>query len=265
VATRKPRNVMLAESWDERIDPKGWLMSEKFNGWRTEFDGKVLKSASGQIIDAPADLVRSLPPIPLDGELWLGRGQGHLQDIGSIVAHASDPRWARLYYVVFDLPDEKAGPFSERLRIIQYALRSPPPRVAVIPYVECKSRQHWDEFFQGVVEENGEGAMLRRPASRYVRRRSSDLLKRKKFFDDVAEVIGYEPGKNGCVGMMGALKCRLENGIEFKIGTGFTNDQRRKALTLFPLHSWVEFSYPELSKEGKPIGSPSFQRVRPDE
>jgi DNA ligase-1 len=258
------RKVMLADVWNESIDPKGWLLSEKFNGRRAEFDGKWLRSSSGQVIAAPASFLQSLPPIPLDGELWLGRGEGNLQEIGSIVSRSQpDERWSKVSYLVFDLPDPAAGPFSERVRILQGVFATHrSPRVALVPYAECKSRVHFDEVFEQVVSMEGEGVMLRRPDSRYVRRRVSTLLKRKKFFDDEATVIGHQPGENGCAGMLGALVCRLDNGIEFEIGTGFSVEQRRSPP---PIGSRVTFRYPERSREGRPIGSPSYQGVRPDE
>jgi len=257
------RNVMLADTWNETIDPKGWLISEKFNGRRAEFDGKVLRSSSGQVIAAPPEFLKTLPPIPLDGELWTGRGEGNLQDVGSIVARqVPDARWSRVNFVVFDLPDPNAGTFTERYRIIQHALRNPPPRVALVPYVECLSREHFDEVFEKIVAEKGEGAMLRKPDNAYVRRRVRTLLKRKKFFDDEAIVIGHQPGEKACEGMLGALVCKLDNGIEFEIGTGFTNEQRRNPP---PIGSRVTFRYQEKSREGVPIGSPSYQGVRDPE
>lgn len=259
---RQKRTVMLAGDWNASMDPRGWLVSEKFNGWRAEFDGTYLRSSSGRVLDAPGSLLRALPPIRLDGELWLGRGRGNLQDIGSIVAHATDPRWGNLFYVVFDTPDEKAGPYTERIRRVKEALRKSPPRVAVAPYIECRSREHLDEIFRGIIEEDGEGAMLRRPDNLYVRRRVQTMMKLKRFHDAEAEVVGHQPGEGACAGMLGALVCKLDNGIEFEIGTGFTRAQRRRPP---PIGARVQFRYQELSRDGTPIGSPSYQGIRPEE
>jgi len=262
-SARTVRSVMLAHTWEEKIDPKGWLLSEKFNGRRAEFDGKVLRSSSGAVIAAPADFIKSLPPIPLDGELWTGRGEGNLQEVGSIVARqVPDARWSKVQFVVFDMPDPTAGAFTERFRIVQHALRNPPPRVQLVPYVECLGREHFDEVFEKIVAKQGEGIMLRRPDNLYTRRRVQSLLKRKKFFDAEAEVIGHQPGKDACEGMLGALVCKLDDGIVFEIGTGFTNAQRRNPP---PIGSRVNFRYQEKSREGVPIGSPSYQGVRDPE
>ena len=255
------RNVMLADTWSEAVDPKGWLLSEKFNGRRLEWDGKLLKSSSGQVIKAPASFLAELPPVPLDGEGWLGRGEGNLQDLGFFAADAPDPRkWARVKFVVFDLPDPDAGAFSERWRIVQ-GLKLP-SHVQLASYLECSGREQFEQVYEALVLEGAEGVMLRRPDNRYVRRRVGSLLKRKKFWDAEAVVVGHQPGERACAGMLGALQCRLDNGIEFEIGTGFTNDERRNPP---PIGSRVQFRYQELSRDGKPIGSPSYQGVRPEE
>lgn len=48
----------------------------------------------------------------------------------------------------------------------------------------------------------------------------------KTFYDAEAVVIGYEPGKGRNKGVCGALKCRMESGKEFKIGTGLSDSIR---------------------------------------
>lgn len=48
----------------------------------------------------------------------------------------------------------------------------------------------------------------------------------KTFYDAEAVVIGYEPGKGRIKGVCGALKCRMESGKEFKIGTGLSDAVR---------------------------------------
>jgi DNA ligase-1 len=255
------RNVMLADTWDESMDPKGWLISEKFDGRRIEWNGKQLLSSSGGVIKASASFLAELPPVPLDGEAWLGRGDGNLQDVGFIAADVPDPRkWARLKFVVFDLPDPAAGVFSERWRIVQ-GLKLP-EHVQLASYLECTGREQFDAVFEALVLQKAEGVMLRHPDNRYVRRRVGTLLKRKKFHDAEALVIGHQPGEKACEGMLGALQCRLDNGIEFEIGTGFTNEERRNPP---PIGSRVQFRYQELSRDGRPIGSPSYQGIRPEE
>ncbi len=59
--------------------------------------------------------------------------------------------------------------------------------------------------------------------------------------------------------MCGALECELDNGIKFKIGSGFSDAQRRKPVKI---GSRVTFKYMGLTKSGCPR-FPIFIRVHP--
>lgn len=91
-----------------------------------------------------------------------------------------------------------------------------------------KDRAHLEEQLDKTLEKKGEGIMLRNPESLYENRRSKNLLKVKVFIDEEALVTGSEKGSGRCSDMMGAIKCRLKNGIEFKIGSGFNDAQRMR-------------------------------------
>ena len=80
-----------------------------------------------------------------------------------------------------------------------------------------------EEQLQKVIAKGGEGVMLRDPESKYEGRRSEKLLKVKKFDDAEATVIGHENGTGRCSAMLGALRVRGDDGIEFKIGSGFND------------------------------------------
>ena len=66
--------VMLASKW-EGEDPTGWWMSEKLDGMRAWWTGSSFISRAGNAINAPSWFTAALPKVPLDGELWCGRGQ----------------------------------------------------------------------------------------------------------------------------------------------------------------------------------------------
>jgi DNA ligase-1 len=74
-----------------------------------------------------------------------------------------------------------------------------------------------------VIEKDGEGLMLREPNSKYEYRRVDSMLKVKVFHDEEAVVIGKEKGTGRCSNMMGALICKDKKGVEFKVGSGFTD------------------------------------------
>jgi DNA ligase 1 len=72
---------------------------------------------------APPSLVAVLPSdVPLDGELFLGRGR--FQECMSIVRrHVPDPlAWSHIRFMVFDAPSAK-GTFLERILVATSALK----------------------------------------------------------------------------------------------------------------------------------------------
>ena len=110
-----------------------------------------------------------------------------------------------------------------------------------------------------VTAKGGEGVMLRDPESLYEGRRSDSLLKVKKFDDAEATVIGHEKGTGRCSAMLGALRVRGDDGTEFKIGSGFNDDQRKKPPKI---GSRVTYKYMGKSNAGKPR-FPIFLREHP--
>ena len=115
------------------------------------------------------------------------------------------------------------------------------------------------EELERVEKLGGEGIMLRQTGSFYEHKRSNTLLKVKTFVDAEATVIGHKNGTGRCHGMMGALLVRGDNDIEFKIGSGF-NDQQR--MNPPKKGARVTYKYQELSNSGKPR-FPIFLRIHP--
>ena len=103
----------------------------------------------------------------------------------------------------------------------------------------------------------GEGMMIKDPKCAYETKRSPKLLKVKKFEDTEATVIGHQGGTGKYVGMCGALEMRGDNGVEFKIGSGLDDAQRRKPPKK---GSRVTYKFQGLTKDGKPR-FPIFMRI----
>ena len=95
--------------------------------------------------------------------------------------------------------------------------------IEVLEHKICESTEQLAEEMDRITGEKGEGVMLRDPSSLYENRRSDKLLKVKKFDDAEAKVIGHEKGTGRCSSMLGALRMRSDDGIEFKIGSGFND------------------------------------------
>ena len=78
--------------------------------------------------------------------------------------------------------------------------------------------------------------MLHRADSLYHSDRSDDLLKLKPWQDAEATVIEILPGKGKFSGMMGALVVKDKSGHIFRIGSGFSDNERRNPPQSFFSH-----------------------------
>lgn len=159
-------------------DPKGWLVSEKLDGWRAFWDGATLRTRTWAPIHAPASITALLPKgIALDGELWAGRG-GFLtmQSLGQINRPA-DPRWAGVKYMVFDLPTTQSLPIEERAALARNLVAG--PQLGFVAQSAVRSAAEMWSRFRDVVAGGGEGLVLKRPGSFYEFGRSSNWLKVK--------------------------------------------------------------------------------------
>jgi ATP-dependent DNA ligase len=70
--------------------------------------------------------------------------------------------------------------------------------------------------------------MLHRADATYVTGRSDVLLKLKPWHDAEATVIGHQPGRGKYAGMLGALRVRTADGVEFMLGSGLSDAERRQ-------------------------------------
>ncbi|KAL6074838.1 3-ketoacyl-CoA synthase 17 [Balamuthia mandrillaris] len=259
---KQAQRVMLAQAWGEEVDPSGWWMSEKLDGVRAYWSGSNFYSRQGNLFYAPEWFGAGLPDCPLDGELWCGRGL--FQKCVSIVKkkkNVIEEDWNYVTYLVFDAPSLDL-PYEKRIQFLQKAIPSSSSHAAVVGVQKCKDVAHLQETLRKVENLGGEGLMLRRPGSLYEwgPSRSSTLLKVKSFHDEEALVIGHKRGTGRCLNMMGHLECRLPNGLEFSIGTGFSDAQRKKPPKI---GSVITFKYQELSNSGNPR-FPVYLRERTD-
>lgn len=230
-------------------------MSEKLDGVRALWDGKTFWSRGGNEFYAPAWFKQGLPDKKLDGELWIGRGR--FGDTLSVVKGGQgEAGWKKVRYLVFDAPDHH-GPFEERLKLVS-RLVSKAPYAKPVNHAQCRGPQHLHNELRSVEAKGGEGLMLRKPGSYYEGVRSPTLLKVKTFHDAEAKVIGYFPGKGRHEGVIGGIIVETPKGIRFKIGTGFTDEQRRKPPRI---GATITYKYQELTPSGVPRFA-SFLRVK---
>lgn len=250
--------ALLANVANADLDPTPYLVSEKYDGVRALWDGKTLRSRSGNVFNAPAWFIAKLPPQRLDGELWLGRGQ--FEQLSGYVRKTTPQaeEWRQIKYMVFELP-EAPGTFEQRYQQLKQivAIANWPQLVAVEQF-RLADNAALKRKLNEVVRAGGEGLMLHLAEAPYLTGRSDALLKLKPLEDAEATVIAHLPGKGKYIGMMGALQVEMADGKRFQIGTGFTDAVRANPPAVGTL---ITFTYRGLTKNGLPRFA-SYLRVR---
>lgn len=253
-----PSPVMLANVYHPGVALGDYWVSEKYDGVRGYWDGEKLRARSGAVINAPAWFTAHLPKTPMDGELWAGRGQFEQASATIRQLTPDDEAWRHIRYMVFDLPGHP-GTFDQRIPALQQLVAQiDRPWVQAVLQFKVADEKALKRKLDEVVQGGAEGLVLHRGASLYRAGRTDDLLKFKPFDDAEARVVDYAPGKGKYAGMMGALLVEAPDGTRFRLGTGFTDEQRRKPP---PVGSMVTYRYQGITSGGKPRFA-RFMRVR---
>lgn len=226
----------LTPAMKSSLEVTEYFVSEKLDGVRGYWDGKKLLSRQGYEIITPQWFIEHLGDKPLDGEIWLERGQ--FQEISGLIARndVMDPLWQKVSFQVFDLPAEK-GTFSERVKLMEHylaALSQTNPHVVMIPQVRVQDLETLEIQLTAVIANKGEGLMLHHQDARYqAYDRHKGLLKVKRIDKGCATVVGYTNGKGKYAGKVGALivEARIDGDGEwftksFRIGSGLTDEDR---------------------------------------
>ena len=253
--------LMRAGVYQGGIDLGRYWVSEKLDGVRAYWDGRQLASRAGNLFQAPPWFTAGFPPTALDGELWMGRGSYEALS-GAVRRKAPiEAEWRRIRYLVFDLPASQA-PFTRRLAAMREIVQgAASPYLALVDQSRIASHAALMQRLEEVMAGGGEGLMLHRGSARYQIGRTKDLLKVKAHEDAEAVVLAHLPGKGKFAGMMGALLVETPEGRRFRIGTGFSGQERQA-----PPPLGATITYRHYGKTGK--GTPrfaSFLRVRREE
>lgn len=249
--------LQLAQSYQQQEAVSDFWISEKLDGVRAFWDGRQLRSRSGQWIKLPDALLEQLPAFALDGELWAGRGQFQ-QVMQALQPGSADELWQTIRLMVFDAPQE-SGTFTQRLQFLTQQLPEN-AFVQLVPQQQLQTKTQLDLLLQQVVAEGGEGLMLHHAKALYQSGRVNHLQKLKLVEDAEARVVAHLPGKGQFSGMLGALLVELPDGRRFKLGSGFTVAERQNPPGIGRL---VTFQYQGLTHKGTPRFA-VFVRERPE-
>ena len=261
VAASSSDRVQLASAWPVGQSPRGYLVSEKFDGVRAVWDGQVLRFRSGRVIAAPDWFLATLPALPLDGELWMARGQFDRVS-GAVRKNVPDDlEWRAVKYLVFDAWGRSES-FAQRVkRLVQAVQAAKQPWLLAVAQTVVEDAAALEARLQEVISQGGEGLVLHRADAPWQAGRTEALFKLKPQADDEARVVGYQAGKGRLQGLTGALLLETPQGQRFALGAGLSDALRRNPP---PLGTWVTFSYRDRTPSGLPRFA-SFVRVRPPE
>jgi DNA ligase-1 len=233
---------MLAVPYDaKKLRPDAeYFASEKLDGVRATWDGAVLKTRTGKVVEGAPDWFLASLPIPpagtvFDGELFAGRGNFAVAT--STVRRKNkivDTDWRNITYKIFDCfgQEEEKRPYAETFA----HLRERVPKANLVPQIRVKTAAEIAALFERLVAAGAEGLMIRRADSPTEKKRSAALMKMKAADDAPAVVVAHVPGRAGSKyeGVLGALTCRWAGEREekdketfFNVGTGLTDAQRR--------------------------------------
>jgi len=252
-------SLQKAKRYSGKENITNWLMSEKLDGIRGYWNGNELLTRTGKLINAPPWFLKNFPPFELDGELWSNRGQFEFVQSTVLDKNPSED-WRRISYQIFEAPDAE-GDFTARLQKVEkWFNHYPNAYVQIIKQIRCRDRKHLQSFLKEIEAKGGEGVIIKNPTPAYQIGRTAHVLKVKSATDMEGTVISINPGKGRLTDMMGSLTIKLESGITFKLGSGYTDEFRKQPPEI---GSIVTFKYYGLTKNGKPKFA-SFIRMRKD-
>jgi DNA ligase-1 len=272
-------HVMLAETYDPDTDSKkviGWWYSEKYDGVRGlwKADEKKMYSRAGLEYSLPDFFREQLESISidLDGEIWFGNDTFDLASGQARKGHMDEEKWKKnMIYKVFDTPNTELD-FEDRIRFLQPHIKGY-SHIKGVKFYKVKTTTNLEEELRLIECEKGEGIVFRKPKSKYVFKRSKDMLKYKSWSFDEATVIGYLPGNGRLDDMVGALKIENEQFGKFKVGSGLNDKQRismdnnirienkKKDSSIPVIGDVITFRYKEVTKSGNPK-QPTFFCLR---
>jgi len=234
-------------------DITNYLVSEKLDGVRGYWDGNQLFTRQGKRIFSPEWFTRHWPANPMDGELWMARGQ--FQPLLSCVTrHKPDEVetsscWRQVSFKVFDLTNS-AKTFTQRFeRIKQLVVASSSPYLSFIKQQQITTIVALENTLSAVINKGGEGLMLHHANAFYTIGRNPAVMKLKRYQDTEATIIGFSEGKGKYQGKVGALIVKTSSGVTFKIGSGLSDVLRSKPPAIGTL---ISFKYNGLTQAGIP-------------
>lgn len=219
------------------------LIAMKDNGGNVSFWSRVGQRVDG-LIEIAAELEAAMPDgLVLDGELTISNyfemeSKEAYKAASKIIRLKGDTPKTGLTYRVFDgmAIDEWQNQncthsYDERRNLLEglfgYAA-APIPHIELLPVLyRGDDVSKVTELLEEVVANNGEGIMLNLCSTPYVWNRTWNLMKVKKFNSLDLLVVDMEEGEGRLAGTLGAIHVRYKGGNIVKVGSGFSDEERK--------------------------------------
>ena len=277
---------------EELFAPVGWLMSEKLDGYRGQWDPEDYNFWSRQkkLFNAPEWFKQAMPYEHLDGELFCGRE--NFQKMGAVRRkNPTDEDWFPIKFYVYDAPSIE-GEFYDRYIALQEIVKEAEINwkklkttlgekfknvscpIVLTTHYEVESIEHMKSFNQEIIDMGGEGIMLKNPWSDYEEGRSHHLLKWKPNYDAEGIVVDYKDGSGKYKGKLGALVIRplinkgnyqvidKDENHEFSI-SGMDDSIRESYKVTHPIGTIITYEYSGMTDKNKPRFA-RYMRIRDD-
>ena len=253
------QGIMLCVPFEEKrlnkwsspfiVQPK--LDGERCRAIKRDTGDWVLLSSEENIISSVPHINDELlslhvpPGTELDGELYT-HGLS-FQEIHSLVSRKVNMRSdaSKIQYHIFDEPSLQEIQIVRTSTLITRAVDWRTDSIKLVPSEIARNFDEIMEAFDRFVGEAYEGIIIRHHSAPYVRKRSTLVMKFKPKQQDIYIIDGYEEAVEGEMmivkgkgfknptagrpkGMLGSLRLRNLEGNIFKVGSGFTEDQRIK-------------------------------------
>ena len=245
--------VALANSYDKQkgkvnFNTQTWFASQKLDGVRclavVDENGKCnFYSRQGKTFDT-LDVVKNeiesleLTNVVFDGEVCIvdENGVENFQDIMKEIKRKDhtikNPKYKIFDYLTLDEFDNQLSTRNLSVRLSTCVK----PKLGCVEMLEqwkVESEDHFQELAERATKNNWEGLILRKD-SEYKGKRSNDLLKVKKFFDEEYVVKSVETAIHRII--IGGIEAEVEmlsnviiehKGCDVGVGSGFNQEERK--------------------------------------
>lgn len=251
-------SVALAHDFDEKtsknvdFEDDTWLSSRKLDGVRVitiideEGNIKFLSREGNEFttLAVVEGVVKTLnlKNIVLDGEMCIMKDDG-TEDFKKVVGDIKKKNFVIMSpcYMIFDMltfgefySADSDRIYSERLEVLKKTiLKSKQPVLTIVHQTRVGSEDQISAMMRVVKQKNWEGIMIRKDV-RYEGKRSNNLLKIKKFFDEEFKVVGTDVGEMRFVidhqeqtlNVLRNVTILLDGQFSVNVGSGFSRQER---------------------------------------